>query len=130
MVRAVFGSLPFWIIFLMLESLRNTTQLACALLNSSVIVQLSIILNLEWTSRYSDKVWTLTSSKIKLPVRLHIYSNLLYLYFGQNSIESNHEIKSIIGNCDGIFNIFLTSNPYCYNSRLFAGELHNNHAEG
>ena len=34
-------------------------------------------------------------------------------------------MKSILENCDGIFNIFHNPNSYGYNSRLRAGELIN-----
>ena len=48
------------------------------------------------------------------------HSNLLF--FGRDSIAFNLKIKSILENCDGIFNIFHIPNSYCYNSRLRAGE--------
>ena len=56
LLRAVAGTLSYWTIFIVIEGLKNTTHLACSLLNTSVIIQLSIVWNLDWISNYSDKV--------------------------------------------------------------------------
>lgn len=56
LLRAVIGPLSFWTIFIFLECIKFTSALACALLNTSVIIQLSIIWNFEWIAKFSDKV--------------------------------------------------------------------------
>ena len=56
LMRIIIGPFSFWTLFIWLECIKHTTSLACSLLNTSVIIQLSIISNLEWISKFSDKV--------------------------------------------------------------------------
>ena len=56
LVKTIFGLLPFWLIFFLVEVLKISLHLAVAVFNFSIIIQISYILNFEWVTRFDDKV--------------------------------------------------------------------------
>ena len=56
LVKTIFGLLPFWLIFFLVEVLKISLHLAVAVFNFSIIIQISYILNFEWVTQFDDKV--------------------------------------------------------------------------
>ena len=63
-LRTIFGFLPFWLIFFIVESMKNFLHLSIAFFNVSMIIQTSFILNHEWVHKYTDEVSTTYSTFI------------------------------------------------------------------
>ena len=50
------GYMSFWTVFIIVEIMKIVFQLNAALLNICCFLQFSIIMNLDWTDQYRDKV--------------------------------------------------------------------------
>ena len=56
LARVVFGHLPFWIIFILVEFMKQCLFVALSIFNISTLLQTSFILNHNWVHTYEDKV--------------------------------------------------------------------------
>ena len=56
LARIVFGHLPFWIIFVLIEFMKQCLFISLAIFNISAFIQTSFILNHNWVHIYEDKV--------------------------------------------------------------------------
>ena len=57
LARVVFGHLPFWVIFVLVELMKQCLFASLAIFNISTLIQTSFILNHNWVHTYEDKVW-------------------------------------------------------------------------
>ena len=55
LLRCIFGTLPFYVIFAIVEAMKMSFTLVTGVSNVSTAVQLSIILNYDWVQKYEDK---------------------------------------------------------------------------
>ena len=56
LARVVFGHLPFWVIFVLVEFMKQGLFVSLAVFNISTLIQTSFILNHNWVHIYEDKV--------------------------------------------------------------------------
>ena len=57
LARVIFGHLPFWIIFVIVELMKQSLFMTVSIFNISALIQASFILNLSWVHIYDDKAW-------------------------------------------------------------------------
>ena len=57
LARLVFGHLPFWVIFVLVEFMKQCLFVSLSIFNISALIQTSFILNHNWVHIYEDKVW-------------------------------------------------------------------------
>ena len=110
-LRTIFGFLPFWLIFFVVETMKNFLHLSIAFFNVSMIIQTSFILNHEWVHKYTDEVST-------------IYTTLIFIWIDK--------LQLCIMNFFNLGNI--EDHPVCCcrrvnahrNSWLYFGKIHHN----
>ena len=55
-MRTLFGYLPFWTTFMLVEMFKYSIFAAFSVLNVSTCIQTALILNYQWVYNYNDKV--------------------------------------------------------------------------
>ena len=96
LVRVLFGHLSFWVIFILIEFMKQCLFLSLSILNISTLIQTSFILNHNWVHIHEDKVcsnvlWLLQFSFVSgnnrvFPNDVGLSSNCHWfdwIYFGQ-----------------------------------------------